>query len=142
VRIVLDTAALITALRSSKGAAAETIRLILHRRLTILMDCKLACEYRDVAMRSDHLAESGLSVAEVERFIRVLEALAEPVEIFERHRPLSNDQDDDMVLDVAINGHADAIVTNNVRHLRDPAKHFGVQVLTPRDLLLAMQKGR
>ncbi|MHB1960652.1 MAG: hypothetical protein ACYCO5_16695 [Acidobacteriaceae bacterium] len=41
-RIVLDTAALIPALRSSTGAAAENVRLALLRQLTILMDYTLA----------------------------------------------------------------------------------------------------
>jgi hypothetical protein len=31
---------------------------------------------------------------------------------------------DDMVLDVAINGNADAIVTNNTKHFRDAASAF------------------
>lgn len=141
-RIVLDTAALIAALRSKVGAARETIRLILQGQLTILMDYKLACEYRDVALRPEHLTESGLSEEEAEKFILTLEALAECVEIFERYRPLSSDPNDDMVLDVAINGHADVIVTNNVKHFYVLAKNFGIQVLTPRDLLIILQKGR
>jgi predicted nucleic acid-binding protein len=42
-----------------------------------------------------------------------LEAIAEPVFVAFQYRPLSPDANDDMVLDVAINGNADAIVTNN-----------------------------
>lgn len=36
-----------------------------------------------------------------------------------------------MVLDVAINGNADAIVTNNTRHFREAAERFDIGLLTP-----------
>jgi predicted nucleic acid-binding protein len=43
--------------------------------------------------------------------------------------PSLRDADDDMVLEVAVNGRADAIVTFNRRDFR-PAK-FGIEVLLP-----------
>jgi predicted nucleic acid-binding protein len=46
-----------------------------------------------------------------------------------------------MVLDVAINGHADAIVTNNIKDFRAAAERFGIQVLTPKEFLIALRKG-
>jgi putative PIN family toxin of toxin-antitoxin system len=140
VRIVLDTAALITALRSSTGAAAENVRLALLRQLTILMDYKLACEYRDVALRPEHLAASGKTRKEIELLLDALEAVAEPVLVTMQHRPLSQDANDDMVLDVAINGRADAIVTNNTKHFRDAVKQFRIRVLTPAELLSEFRK--
>lgn len=132
---MLDTAVLITALRSANGAAAEILNLILHRRIVLLMDYKLACEYRDVALRPQHLRASGLTTRETERLIQVIENIAEPIVVHRKYRPLSSDPDDDMVLDVAINGHADAIVTNNVKHLRNAAEGFGIGALTPFQLL-------
>ena len=44
-RVVLDTSVLIAALRSSTGAAAENLRLVLLKELTILMDYKLSWIY-------------------------------------------------------------------------------------------------
>jgi predicted nucleic acid-binding protein len=102
VRIVFDTASLITALRSSTGAAAEVARLILRGDIVTLMDQKLGLEYRDVALRPEHVARSGLSPDEILDFIESLERVAEPVNISHRTRPLSSDPNDDMVLDVAI----------------------------------------
>lgn len=134
-RVVLDTTVLITGLRSPAGAAAEVLDLILHGDITLLLDYKLACEYRDVAMRPKHLYAAGLSIRDTEQFIRVLENLAEPVFVGTKYRPMSSDPDDDMVLDVAINGHANAIVTNNIRHLRRAAEEFGLNVFTPKELI-------
>jgi predicted nucleic acid-binding protein len=72
----------------------------------------------------------------------VLEALAEPVLIVVRRAPLSQDANDDMVLEVAINGRADAIVTNNTKHFREPAKLFHLEVMTPAELLNEFRKRR
>jgi putative PIN family toxin of toxin-antitoxin system len=141
-RIVLDTSVLVTALRSSTGAAAENVRLALLRELTILMDYKLACEYRDVTLRPEQLMATGKTQRETELLLDMLEAVAEPVQVLIRHHPLSQDANDDMVLDVAINGSADAIVTGNTKHFREPAKGFHLEVLTPAELLQELRKRR
>jgi len=71
----------------------------------------------------------------------MLEAIATPVLVKIRYRPLSQDVNDDLVLDVAINGQADAVVTNNIRDLRPAAEQFGIPVLTPGEFLTAFRKG-
>jgi predicted nucleic acid-binding protein len=126
---------LITALRSAGGAAAEVVRLALHQELTLLMDYKLACEYRDVALRENQLNASGKSRVETIAILDALESIAEPVFIAFQHRPMSPDANDDMVLDVAINGAAEVIVTNNTRHFREPAERFQLKLMTPIELL-------
>jgi len=141
-RTVLDTSELITALRSNTGAAAETVRLVLRGEFIALMDYKLACEYQDVALRAEHLHVSGKSRAETISILVALEALAEPVLVAFQYRPLSPDANDDMVLDVAINGNADAIITNNTRHFREPAERFHLEVMTPAELLNKIRKRR
>jgi predicted nucleic acid-binding protein len=126
---------LIAALRSSTGAAAEVARLALREEIVILMDYKLACEYREVALRAEHLHVSGKSRAETSTILDALEAIAEPVFVAFRHRPLSPDANDDRVLDVAINGNADAIVTNNTKHFQEAAGRFHIDLLTPAEFL-------
>jgi putative PIN family toxin of toxin-antitoxin system len=116
VRIVLDTASFVTAVRSSVGVAGEVVRLIFREELVPLMDLKLGLEYRDVALRSEHVRASALSKREILELIEAVEAFAEPVEVVMKTRPLSSDPSDDMVLDVAINGRAEALVTSNKRH--------------------------
>lgn len=81
-------------------------------------------------LRDEHLSATAKTQGEVSQLLDVLEALAEPVEILTRRTPLSLDANDDMVLEVAINGGADAIVTHNVKPFRDPGKSFGFKVLT------------
>jgi putative PIN family toxin of toxin-antitoxin system len=141
VKVVLDTAALISAIRSSTGAAAEIVRLAAVRKLTLLMDYKLVCEYRDVSLRPQRVAASGRAPEDAEATIEMLEAIATPVLVRVKHRPLSQDGNDDMVLDVAINGQADVVVTNNIKDFRGAAERFGIEVMTPREFLIAFRKG-
>jgi predicted nucleic acid-binding protein len=47
-----------------------------------------------------------------------------------------------MVLDVAINGNASAIVTFNSKHFREAAARYNIGVLTPAELLAEISKRR
>jgi nucleotide-binding universal stress UspA family protein len=91
---------------------------------------------------TEQLHVSGKSRAETAAVLDALEAIAEPVYLALQHRPLSPDPNDDMVLDVAINGNADAIVTNNTKHFRTAVEHFHLGVLTPAELLSKVRKRR
>ena len=53
-----------------------------------------------------------------------------------RHqRPQLSDPDDEMVLEAAVNGQANALVTHNLRDFATVAPSFGLLVLSPADLL-------
>lgn len=93
------------------------------------MDLKLALEYRDVALRPEHVSTSALTAAEISELIEALEAFAEPVRVTLKTKPLSLDPDD-MILDLALNGHPDALITNNTKHFEVPCKQFGIPVFT------------
>jgi putative PIN family toxin of toxin-antitoxin system len=141
VRIVLDTASFVTAVRSSDGAAGEVVRMIFRQELVPLMDLKLGLEYRDVALRSEHVKASALSKREILELIEAMEAFAEPVEVVTKIRPLSPDPSDEMILDLAINGRAEALVTSNTKHFAGAGKRFGIPVLSPLELLEKMREG-
>lgn len=130
-RIVLDTSTLIAAVRSSVGASKAIVDLALAREFTLLMNYPIACEYRTVALRPSHVMASRFSPAQIERLIQDLEDIAEPVKNITTYRPLSPDPNDDLVLELAINGRADIIVTNDLKHLHQPASRFHIQVLNP-----------
>jgi predicted nucleic acid-binding protein len=54
---------------------------------------------------------------------------------------MSSDPSDDMVLDVAINGRADTLVTSNKKHFAGAGKRFGIPVLSPAEQLEKMRMG-
>jgi predicted nucleic acid-binding protein len=57
--------------------------------------------------------------------------VAEPVRISFLWRPLLPDPGDDLVLETAVNGLANVVVTFNRRDFEPAAMRFGLEVLTP-----------
>jgi putative PIN family toxin of toxin-antitoxin system len=141
VRIVLDTSVVVAALRSASGASAKILELILFREVTLCLDYKMICEYRDVATRPEQRKASGLSIQQTADYLSGLENIAEPIRVKRRYRGLSPDPSDDMVLELAVNATVDAIVTHNLRHLKQPASQFGIPVFTPAGFLEWTRKG-
>jgi predicted nucleic acid-binding protein len=60
-----------------------------------------------------------------------LTALIEPVKTHYLWRPALRDPNDEMVLEAAVNGRADSIVTFNLRDYGDVPGKFGIEVLLP-----------
>ena len=108
VRVVLDTSVVAAALRSRRGASNALITMVLQRRLTLLASPPLFLEYEDVLLRPEQRIVHGLSEAQVNEFLSSLAAWIEPVEIHFRWRPQTGDAGDEMVLEAALNGRADA----------------------------------
>jgi predicted nucleic acid-binding protein len=46
-------------------------------------------------------------------------------------RPILLDADDEMVLETALNGQAQSLITFNQKHLAQAAKHLGIEPLPP-----------
>jgi putative PIN family toxin of toxin-antitoxin system len=137
-RLVLDTNVLVTAFRSRTGAAAEVVRLIRRRELTMVATVALFLEYEAVLTRPEHLARAEMTAAEAEGALDVLAAVVEPVEPHFLWRPRLRDPDDDMVIEAAANGHADAIATFNARDFAGVTGEFGIEILTPAAILRRM----
>jgi len=96
-------------------------------------------EYEDVLKRPEHRLVHRLSPEGIDDFLRELAALIEPVELHFRWRPQVHDSNDEMVLEAAINGDANALVTYNRADFSAAAARFGVPVLTPADFLKRMK---
>jgi putative PIN family toxin of toxin-antitoxin system len=137
-RLVLDTNVLIAAFRSRAGASAEVVRLIRRRELTMIATVALFLEYEAVLTRPEHLGRAEMTAAEAETALDVLAAVVEPIEPHFLWRPRLRDPDDDMVLEAAVNGRADAIVTFNARDFTGVVGEFGIELLTPIAILKRM----
>jgi predicted nucleic acid-binding protein len=61
--------------------------------------------------------------------------MVEPVDVHFLWRPQTRDPSDDMVLEAAINGRADLVITYNVADFVDACRHFDIEVVRPGDLL-------
>lgn len=134
-RIVLDTDVIVAAIRSPSGASAAILREIDDGRATLLLSVALALEYEAICRLPEHRSVSGLSENEVDAFVNTLIGLAEPVEKYFLWRPMLRDAGDEMVLEVAVSGRADLLVTFNQRDYGSAPALFGVDVILPREAL-------
>ena len=134
-RVVLDTSVVVAGLRTRVGAGNAVLREVAQRRLIPLASPPLFLEYEDVLKRPEHRLVHGLSLEAIDEFLAEFAALIEPVEVHFQWRPQTPDPNDEMVLETAINGRADAVVTYNVADFSVAAKRFKISVLKPGDLL-------
>lgn len=141
-RLVLDTATMVAAIRSNAGASNRLLVAGLERRLTMLVSTPLLIEYEAVMTRAEHLEASGLTAEEVGAVLDAVAATAEPVRLAFLWRPAVRDADDDMVLETAANSQADAIVTFNKRDFINVAERFGVEVWSPGEAVQRLETGR
>lgn len=127
-------------MRSPAGASAALLLAALERRVTICANVALMLEYEAVCARVAHRKAAGLTQKEVAIFLDAIAALVQPVETHFLWRPQLRDPDDEMVLEAAVNGQAQAIVTFNARDFGTATARFGVALLLPREAL-ALLKG-
>jgi predicted nucleic acid-binding protein len=137
---VLDTDVVVAAMRSPRGASAELLRRIDGGKAVMLLTVALALEYEAICTLAEHRLASGLSASEAGIYVDGLIGMAEPVRAFFRWRPQLRDPGDELVLEAAVNGQADAIVTFNESHLRDARKNFGIEVIRPAEALRRIER--
>jgi len=135
VKLVLDTDVVVAAMRSPRGASLEILRLARQGTVTLRVSMPLALEYEAVCSRPEHRVAAGLSVHETEVLVTAVIALAEPVLTHFLWRPQLRDAGDEMVLEAAINGRVDALVTFNIRDFAPAYTVFGVPTLLPREVI-------
>lgn len=140
-KLVLDTDVVVAGMRSPSGASAQILREARRQRVVLLASVSLAIEYEAVCQRTEHGLAAGLDAHEVTRFLDALVAMAEPVKTHYLWRPQLHDPADEMVLETAVNGYADALVTFNRRHFLKPARKFGITVILPGIVLERLKKG-
>jgi predicted nucleic acid-binding protein len=80
--------------------------------------------------------EPELTFEDIYNFVEYFCRQAKLVQIFYRWRPILPDSDDDRILEVAVRSRA-SIVTFNHADFRG-AERFGIEIITPRQLLTAI----
>lgn len=130
-RFVLDTDVIVSAMRSPSGASAALVEAALDGRLAMLASVPLFFEYQAKCGSSIHWKAAGLSQEEAHIYVSGLAAIIEPVTTYYLWRPMLRDLNDEMILEVAVNGHADAIVTFNLRDFGKTPQTFGIETINP-----------
>ncbi len=95
----------------------------------------MALEYESICMLADHRLAANATERDVQNLIETIVDVIEPVEVHYQWRPQLSDSTDEMVLEAAVNGRADAIVTFNRAHFGSAPGRFGIDVLKPAEVL-------
>jgi predicted nucleic acid-binding protein len=92
-------------------------------------------EYEAVLTRQEHLTAAGITADDANTILDALAAVIEPVRLVFLWRPRLKDVADEMVLETAVNGEADLLVTFNLKHLGEAASEFGIRAMRPGEAL-------
>ena len=139
-RVVVDTDVIVAAMRSPNGASAAILRTARQGKITLLVSVPLATEYEATCSKGEHQLAAGLSEREIRIFLDAVVAMAEPVKTHFLWRPQLRDPADEMVLETAVNGRADALVTFNVRDFGTVPARFGIELMIPREAIGRMRR--
>lgn len=131
-KIVIDTNILFAALNSRRGASFKLVSLLLTERFSIAISVPLIIEYEDVLKRGN--LPASITKKDINDFIDFFCHIGNQQDIFFLWRPFLPDPSDDLVLEVAVAGGCDAIITYNKRHFKNPEK-FGLRILDPKKFL-------
>ena len=118
-------------MRSPTGASAALLRAARRKRITLLGNVALALEYEATCRLAEHVLAAGLRPPAAAIFVAAVIAMLEPVESHFMWRPQLRDAADEMVLEAAVNGQAQAIVGFNHRDYGNAPSRFGILLLLP-----------
>lgn len=130
-RVVLDTNVLVAALRSRRGASFRVVYEIGRGRFEFVLSVPLVLEYEQALINT---RPPGVSPMDIQAFLDYLCSEARLQEIFYLWRPHLRDPKDDLVLEAAVAGTCEAIVTYNRRHFEGAAR-FGIAAVSPAEFL-------
>ena len=131
-QVVLDSNMLVSALRSKRGPSFALLSLVGTGRFDINLSVPLVLEYEQVLRRSRW--ENRPSWPRVSDILDYLCKVGRKHRIHFLWRPRERDPKDDMVLEVAVAGQCDCIVTYNKKDFAE-ARSFGLELLTPKEFL-------
>jgi len=136
---VLDTSVMVAALRSSREASRQLLLGALTHRFELLLSVPLLLEYEAVLTRAEQLTAFGIGRRDVERALDDITSVARPVRLSYRWRRQLSDAKDDMVLETAVNGNADAVVTFDQADFAPLGERFDCRVMLPREALCELR---
>ena len=133
--VVIDTNIFVGACLGA-GASNEVVALCLRGEVVPLMGTALLAEYEDVLGRVALLERSRLDSAEREELLDIFLARCCWTRIYFGWRPNVPDEADNHLVELAVAGGAQAIVTRNLRDLQGMDLRFpALKLMTPEDLL-------
>jgi len=133
--IVVDTNIFVGACMGT-GACSDVIASCLHTNHTPLMGAALFAEYTDVINRADIFKAHHLNQNERNELLDIFLAYCRWTEIYYSWRPNLKDEADNHLIELAVAGGAQCIVSRNIKDLNSGELLFPeILVMTPETFL-------
>ena len=131
--IVIDTNVLVAALRSNRGASFKLLCIVGQNKFNMNISVPLLIEYEDATKRL--IGKIALKEKYIDHILNYICSVSTHRKIFFLWRPFLKDSKDDLVLELAVSSKCYSIITYNKKDFSRVQKHFGIQILTPKEFL-------
>ena len=122
---MVDTSIIVSALIGKRGASREVLRKCMREEYKPLTSNALFNEIEDVISRERIVKACPLpKKKEIRELVNAFYIVCRWVPIFFLWRPNLSDEGDNFLIELAIAGNADAIVTNNIKDLEGSELFF------------------
>ena len=134
--IVVDTSVVISALIGKRGASREVLRRCIIGQHQPLISNTLFQEYEDVISRDKIRKATPLTRKEIRELLNAFYNVCHWVPIYFLWRPNLKDENDNFLIELAIAGNSNTIVTNNIKDLSGAELNFdNLEIVKPEELL-------
>ena len=134
--LIIDTCVFVSALLSKDGASREVLKRCLKKEYSISMGTALYLEYESLLTRDDLFKECILSRSEREALLNAFLSVCHWVNVYYLWRPNLRDEADNHVIELAVAGGCDAIITHNVKDFKQSQLQFSeIQIIQPGQLI-------
>jgi predicted nucleic acid-binding protein len=138
-RIVVDTNVFIGAILSPAGENRQVLRACLLGRARPLMGAALFHEYEDLLGRAALMIKSPLTPRERDTLLAAFLSAAEWFKVYFLWRPNLPDEADNHLIELALAGSAQSIVSHNLGDLQQGELRFpSLRIQSPRQFLATL----
>jgi len=135
-KVVIDTSVMVSALIGKRGASREVVRRCLSGSYLPLISNPLFQEYEDVSSRKRVRDACPLEPREIRELLSAFYSVCTWVPIYYLWRPNLSDEGDNFLIELALAGNSQIIVTNNVKDLMAAELKFdNLRILKPEQIL-------
>jgi putative PIN family toxin of toxin-antitoxin system len=136
-RIVIDTNVFLSALRSQQGASYKLFLQIGENRFVVCISVPLLLEYESTAQKVQWPGKPSMrTIDDILDYVCLIGEAVKPPYLW---RPMAKDPKDEMLVELAVAGGCDRIITFNKRDLVDVLK-IGIILQTPKEFLDEMEE--
>ena len=133
--VVVDTSVFVSAFIGPGGASRAVLRACLAGTLKPLMGTNLYLEYESLLSREQLFSRSPFSTREREEVLNAFMRVSRWTRIYFLWRPNLPDEADNHLVELAVAGTAEAIVTKNTGHFTRAELPFpGLRIVSPAGL--------